>query len=427
MAVLASALAVFALFLDDSIAFIAAAVLSLTVLYRAALFDHSLRKVIRSLKVDRRISAPIQTPGGTIQVVSRIRGVFPPHLSIAAYDVIPLLTAVRDEEPAYTRDSGNSWIARYPLTMAAPGDTRFGGILLTASDPFFERTIRYHTRADDQVLQILPAKVFLPEDTWEWAEGENEREDERNHYRLFRGQDTLSFRPFQEGDDPRFIDPKLSAKHDRDYIRENSSLVGKPPLIVVDLPENHQEPDADSFAHFAAVVNTAIEGSLSAFEGYSLMLVSGSQIVGYYPRTNGMQHLYEHLRAIRPVDRQIHLFRERDPVILRSDIRRIEREISDVDDASVFKEMLCKTWRSSMKARDQDEFRGCISRIISDSGPSELYLYSLLSGDLSHIRKIIIEAKKQQRLIHIRVADPYPDIRAVGELKEYDVDSLEAV
>ena len=83
-----------------------------------------------------------------------------------------------------------------------------------------------------------------------------------------------SLREYYAGDDLRRIDWKMTAKHNKLFVREYAGIMNLPPLIIVDLPWREAPYPGDEFARMVAAVAGQVEHSTTMNHYSTVLLIS---------------------------------------------------------------------------------------------------------------------------------------------------------
>jgi len=153
-------------------------------------------------------------------------------------------------------------------------------LYLTLKNPFFVR--RVVCRSDlctAPEIRVEPAPS--EEDLLSTIHQERQRRGAPRT--LLTGQDTRMFRPYQSGDDARFIDWKLTARYQEYYVRVPERHLEGSPLLIVDLPEYRAPSISERHARFLTRVTGILQRALDTYDSCSLLLISGGEVKGYHP------------------------------------------------------------------------------------------------------------------------------------------------
>jgi hypothetical protein len=408
-------LAAFALIMSDLPAMVAAATIGLFLAYRALTFTAECNRFLGDITIIRETDRRIVRQGATVSVTSRIGAQQPDRMEITIRDLLPSFAVPGNgtAEPAYLPSSMGGWTASYPIRFMAAGETRFGGFTVTFADPFYRLKVRC-TGPDcrEPVIQVFPPHAATE---IEGSSGAGGRRD-HDYLRVVKGQTVRSFRPYQTGDDLHTIDWKMSAKHDRLYVREMSGQSGNMPCIIADLPDPRSSVDPNTFTGFSAAVGGAVEGAIRRSGGCSLTTISGADIVDSFTPIEILHHTTTLFGILRPTERHIHLYRMRDRASLISTARRLERlqQTSEAEPCQYRRALLslCRTFPELIA---RSPFEAQISRVLGESGSDSVYLYTCMDGDASHIDCIAREAARKGMHVHLwtpgRHAYPYRRFR----------------
>jgi hypothetical protein len=190
------------------------------------------------------------------------------------------------------------------------------------------------------------------------------------------------------------VDWKLSARFSKLYVREYAGLLGEPPVLVIDLPDRSAALDTPGFEQLLGSLQAAVEKAVRFYRASSLLIVSGPNLVEYLPIRRDMFRWFSVQRQLVPADRRIHAFRasgDREIAARLKGYRSLAAEdprLHPSGEAGTFADRLQEIHAAFSGDPVQMVFERQMKRILSDYHISDLYLFSLFSGDTSHIRRI---------------------------------------
>ena len=394
IAALALALLLAAWFFSDLLLLSLAATLLLFLLFRCILFLRVLRAVGDDLTVHRGTDRTITRQGGIVTVTTTCAGTVPGRVRVRVRDLLPAGAVLRSGETGGGLQGAVT--LRYEISLMATGAIGFGGLDLELADVFFRTTLRCRTPLfREPVIHVEPFSVFaLAGAAGLHGEVEHERP------RLIPGYGIRAFRDYIDGDDPRHIDWKLSAKHGRIFVRQYTGLSGSVPLIVLDMPDYGAPPEAAD-ALKGAVSAIAEQASVRSGGGH-LLVIAGPNVIRSLSLSRQMRSVRELLKSITPGERLVSLYRKPDPATLRSRSRRAGAP--DEPDMRVrrFVSGLSEIYLSFSNAMKPSTFEVQVSRVFGSVPAADVYLFSAFTGDQSHVRMIILQARRRGMPVHAR-------------------------
>jgi len=155
-----------------------------------------------------------------------------------------------------------------------------------------------------------------------------------------------------------------------------------------------------------AAVAGQVEHSITMNHYSSVLLISGPNILHGIIEEKDLQRSLSELREwLHPVERTAHFYRMTDRSDLRRRIRALEIPSDSTPDPSFEKFLgsLKKQYLSSLQAQQPSAFNSQIARTFSTLTVDEVYLFSLFTGDVSHLHQLIRQAKAMQLRVHVRV------------------------
>ena len=412
------AVAVFTLFLDDAVGIIAAGMLVFFLIYQASVFNRACRGALSTLRVDRSVEARHPGTGLPVGVSARLTTLLEAGMTLQAEDMPPSLTLVDGpaEDTAYAPGEEGAWVSRYALIAVAPGGMRFRGVALTLKNPFFVR--RVVCRSDlCTAPEIRVEPTPSEEDLLSTIHQERQRRGAPRT--LLTGQDTRMFRPYQSGDDARFIDWKLTARYQEYYVRVPERHLEGSPLLIVDLPEYRAPSISERHARFLTRVTGILQRALDTYDSCSLLLISGGEVKGYHPPLVSGRYPRHLLHEIRPVVRSVHQFRTQDPHMLRARARKAMAEPA----GTIYGDRIGTIYHAFSGARGSDPLDVYLAESLAATPSGDLHLFTTLEGDISHITRILLAARSRKRQVHLRVPRDCPE----ETLARLEVASLEVI
>ncbi len=410
LAVLALALVLASWLFDDLLLLSLAAGLLVFLLFRFVLFFRGLRIAGDALAVHRETDKTIVRQGRTVAVTTVVRTRIPVRMVAQVKDLVPVGASVTTgETQGRIRDEIT---LSYEITLLETGAVRFGGVSLTLKDAFFRTAIPCRAaRFRGPVMHVEPFSLFALSES---ARLEGETEHERPY--LLPGYGIRSFRAYITGDDPRHIDWKLSAKHDRLFVREYTGIAGSPPLIVLDMPDPsapHGTGDA-----LKGAVSGLVEQAAARHGAGHLLVISGANVIRYLPFGRQTAPVRALLTSLTPGERLVHLYRSMDAATARSLARRIDGVPAAGPRDREFLSGLTGIYQTFPASMKPTTFEAQVARVFHALPTTDLYLFSGFSGDQSHIRKLILPARKRGMLVHARTtaasATRTCDVRSPG-------------
>jgi uncharacterized protein (DUF58 family) len=394
-----------AFILDDMAVLLAAALLVCGLVGLYIHFDRKFRAVVASVEVQRSSERSQVRKGTTLQVATAVTVTVPPGMKVRIQENLSPALLVQDGVTSLTAEPSSSPVTQkmlYRITPAVHGEFVFSGIFLSAHDPFFENDIVLSAeRFSGPGIFVQPTGLFEPASRRVTAET---REIEKMS--VLSGFGIRSLREYYAGDDMRRIDWKQSAKHNKIFVREYMGVMNLPPLLIVDLPwRGDGSPDRDFDRMVAAVAGLA-EYSVKTYQYVSVLLISGPNILHFIGEEKDLERCMTTLRKwMHPVERATHLYRMPDRSDLRAEIRMIDGLLSEERDPDEerFLTHLRRCYQTGLQEQRVLTFTGQVIRTISPLTIDEIYLFTLGSGDISHIRQIVRQAQTMKIRMHIRL------------------------
>jgi uncharacterized protein (DUF58 family) len=368
------------------------------VLFSASLairFRLRMHRIITSARVTRSSDHKVLQQGGITDITTGFSCSPDPGLTIRVRDVSPPATLSDPVNATAVVAADGSAAVRYSLTPLVPGSIRFPGISLTVSDPFFSASLVMGSGPFcGPELDVHPHAAYERSHV---REGFGPKE--KDAFSIFRGYGIRSVREYIRGDDLRFIDWKMTAKHDRMFVREYTAVENFPPLIVLDLPDrSFPVPDA----LIAGLVNDVTGETVNAIRNYgsvSLFIISGVNIISIMLEETDLQRCITVLRtSAHPHFRLHHAYRWKDRAGMRGFYRKTggAADWQEKDESGLFLARIAQIYHASLAVPYVPAFSTQVSRLLHSLQIEEIQIYSLFEGDLSHIREIALQAQIQR-------------------------------
>jgi len=367
-------------------------------------FDRRFRQAVASVTVARSLERAVVRTGTTLRVKTAITLQVPDHMEVSVSEIIPAGVVVQDGKTiasSGTTAAPVTWKLAYRITPVVHGTMHFSGITLVAQDTFFESDIALAAEQfRGPVLSVQPRGLFEPS-----RRGLSAGNLEIEKMAVLSALGVRSLREYYAGDDLRRIDWKMTAKHNKLFVREYAGIMNLPPLIIVDLPWRGAPYPGDEFARMVAAVAGQVEHSTTMNHFSTVLLISGPNILHVIIEEKDLQRSLSELREwMHPVERTSHFYRMTDRSDLRRRIRALEIPSDRIPDSSVEKFLgsLKKQYLSSLQVQQTPAFNSQVARTFSTLNVDEVYLFSLLIGDSSHLHQLIRQAKTMKLRVHVR-------------------------
>ncbi len=417
-----------AFILDNMAALFAAGTLLCALCGQYLLFSRRQWSIVRSVSVRRSRSRSLVRRGATIQVTTTVTVTVPPRMQVGVTERIPTSVAVQDGVTSLVADplpSSQALRLSYRITAVMHGTMHFSGLTLRVSDLFFEDSIDLMAdRFCGPSLFVQPTGMFEPSSKRVSIET---REIEKMS--VLSGLGIRALREYYAGDDLRRIDWKLSAKHDKLFVREYTGVMSLPPLIIVDLPWRGAPCPAAEFDRMVAMVAGMVEYSIRTYQYVSVLVISGPNILNLMADEKDLERCISVLREwMHPAERTVHFYRAADRSDLRSQIHAIETAQETTPDAATrrFLGSLRAYYGTTLQNQKMYAFTAQVVRALSSLTADEVFLFSLFSGDISHLRQIARQAKTAKIRVNVRMPGTIePPLRAFYQAR-LGADTMEA-
>lgn len=421
MGVLALALAVYALIFDDLAGYVVAGTMLVYLVYRAASFLRKCSRLAGSLLVSREVDRAVVRQGSAVGVETTVSYEFQPGVAVQVEDLLPPV-AVEDQEQETVYPEPGRAVIRYQMRGMAPGKTLFGGLRLTARDPFFSAALPLRGAAF-----ALPFITIVPVGQAQAgpALGAWLGDMEGGRSPLIKGQETRAYREYVPGDPPQQVDWKLTVKYGKIYVREREGLSGGAPMIVIDLPRGEADLPEEEASRYSVAATGAVEGTYTRFGSCPLVLVAGGEVVASVPPEGSGDEIFGALTAVRMTRRTSSpLYRYLDRVMVHLRLRMAE---DGPRDAGTFRKRYAKTLRLFRSRASDLPFRMQISEAVRLSDAAAVHLYTPGRGDGSHLAQVVLAAKQQGLWVGVHILAGDGGVALGRELRACGADQLEEI
>lgn len=401
---LALLLLALAAILDEPAIFFAGSAILAGIVVAGLRFDRRCRAVVRSVSVFRSPERTRVRTGNAVGVATDITIRAPTGIAVEGAEIFPAGVAVQDGIPSFSQagtGAEEKHRLRYRILPLVHGTLPVRGISLGIRDNLFATTFALTAdRYSGPPLQVLPQGAFVPAGSHSSMET---REIEKMS--ALRGYGIRGLREYYAGDSLRNIDWKLSAKHDKLFIREYTGLTNLPPVLVADLPWSGLPYTLPEFERMVQLVAGRAEHAVRNNQYFTLILVSGPNILQVIEEERDLQHGMTLLREwLHPSERLVHWYRVPGRSALRNRIGMLDQRMQEKTAGShtSFFAALKEEYQEVLPCQRQTAFSTDLVRVLSHFGSDTMVIFSLCAGDSSHIREIIRQAKMMKFSVHLR-------------------------
>lgn len=403
-----------ALVLDDMAMLLAGGTLVTGLCGQYLLFDTRRRAIIASIRVERTLSRNPVRKGNPVQVSTRLTFRGAPRIRVCITDLLPPNTVLSDgthaiSAPADGGDQGYSF--RYRIAPVVHGSQPFGGLDVTVRNLFFSATLALTSPPyREPVLSTLPTGMFQTT-TSESPEGARDNRKAS----VWSSLDVHSLREYTVGDDLRHVDWKVSAKHDKIFIRKYSSPKAHPPLVIVDLPWIGMPVPEKEFGRMISEVTGLVSQTLQSYQNQSILFISGPNVLHLIRDEKNPSRCLAELREwLHPAERVVHFYHMPDRSDLRSHVHHCDAAARMSSDPRIatFEETLRDRFRDILLYQRNPAFASHAARAVSQIQMTEAFLFTLGIGDTSHIRHIVRPLRNQGIRVEVRIIDTAREDRA---------------
>jgi len=396
----------FAFFFNSAIAMVSALALLLVVLWRLFSFQQNMKQVLAGIVCHREVPVQFVRVGSLVGVRLSIRISVPGGFEAALREhVCPGIVVQNGDLDYYIKGEGTAQVElAYSVVPMVHGTFSFPGISVRFTDRFFSDEIDLQKDPfNGPVLKVYPYGNYeLGLESHEYGEQEIER------IRSISGVELSGFRVYVPGDDMKHIDWKMTAKYDKPVVREYTGLGGTTPLIILDLPEKVENAIPIHFHAMVSAVSGAAEESWKKNRKSSLVLISGPNIIKTPEPGGGIEQSLALLNTMaHPVKRPQTYYRFQTKGVLRVMKGEIDKAMGMTRDNNDIQVYLGKIGSIvSISQKDLSGvplFHGEISRILRMWPHKRVVIFSLCSGDMSHIPYLIDLVHNEHGTVQLHV------------------------
>jgi uncharacterized protein (DUF58 family) len=395
----------FALFFNSAIAMISAVATLLVIQWRLYSFQHDTKEILAGIVCNRDVPANFIRAGLSVEVRLSIRISLPGRFQAVVQEKVSpgMVIQKGNLEFSITGEKTEQLELVYIVAPMVHGILSFPGLMIRLTDPFFSDEIHLlNDHFNGPVLKVFPSGSYeLNLESYEYGEQEIER------IRARSGVELSGFRQYVPGDDMKHIDWKMTAKHGKPVVRQYTGIGGTNPLIILDLPEQVENAIPVHFHTMVRAVSGAIEESWKKYRKSSFVLISGPNIIESSRPEGGVEQSLAILNASAyPLKRARSFYRFQ----TKGAMRAISNEISKVKvtnsylDAQEYLENIGSVITSFQKdPQAVPVFHGEISKLLTMWPHDTVIIFSLCSGDMSHIGYLIEQVHYDNGTVHLHV------------------------
>lgn len=396
----------FALFFNSAIAMVSALAILLVLQWRLFSFQHNTKQVLAGMVCHREVPVTFVRVGSVVEVrLSILISVPGGFRTTLRENVCPGMVVQKgDLDYCITGERTEQVERAYRVVPMVHGTLSFPGISIHLADRFFSDEIDLRNdRFNGPALKVYPYGNYeLGTESHEYGEQEIER------IRAISGVELSGFRGYVPGDEMKNIDWKMTAKYDKPIIREYTGLGGSAPLIILDLPEQVENDIPVHFNSMVRAVSGAVTESWKLNRKSSLVLISGPNIIKTPEQGGGVEQSLALLNAMAyPVKRPLTYYRFQTKGALRAMNGEISRAMGitrENKDTQVYLGKICSIISVSQKdPSGVPLFHGEISRILRMWPHERVVIFSLCSGDMSHIWYVIELVHREHGTVQLHV------------------------
>jgi len=398
----------FAFFFNSPVAMVSAVAILLLIQWKLLSFQQKTNQFLSGIECHREIPAKYVRVGSSVSVRMSILVSVPGCLQAVLREIVSpgVIIQKGDVEYHVTGKKTEQIEIVYIAVPMVHGTLSFSGLSIRLTDAFFSDDIDLlNDRFSGPVLNVYPTGGYeIGLQSNEYGEQEIER------IRAISGQQLHGFRKYMTGDDPKYIDWKMTAKYNDPIIRQYSGLGGTNPLIILDLPERVESGTPASFHTMVRAVSGVIDESWKKYRKTSLVLISGPNVIKTPETGDRVEQSQIVLNtSAYPVTRLQTYYRFQTSGALRKLTREISGSPGVSKEDKEINEYL-KNIGSVVSSFQKDPhsvpvFPAEISRLFRIWPHETVIIFSMYSGDMSHIRFLIEQVHQDHGTVQLHVPD----------------------
>jgi len=406
--ILAIILVWFGIFFNSSIAMISAIALLLVIQWRLFSFHQNTKKVLSSIICHREVPLKFVRVGSLVEVELSLRISVPAGLHVVLQEKISPGVVVQKGNLEYYISGVRNEPVRitYIVTPLVHGSLAFPGLSIRLADQYFSDEISLlNDLFNGPILKVYPFSNYrLNLDSYESGEQEIER------IRAISGMELSGFRECAPGDEMKHIDWKMTAKFDKTIVRQYKSLGDSNPLVILDLPEQIEYSMPVHFNTMVQAVSGTLEESWKKYRKTSLVLISGPNIIKMPEIESGIEQSLSILNTYAiPLKRPQNYYRFQ----TKGTIHSINKEISRImgltkEHQDIHNFLKCLYSAISAFQKDPQSvptFQEEVSQVLRMWPHETVIIFTLFSGDMSHIRYLIEQVHYDHGTVQLHVPE----------------------
>ncbi len=374
------------------------------------------RKAALSLTGERHTKERFSRSGTRIHMTNTLTSQVQPGYVLEVEDILPdSATDIIGKTTDLISDANGTCSLQYSFRLLAHGTIHPGGVILRCSDIFFIITIpiRKHS-LQEPALFVFPEKG----QTYESSGGYGDRETMRRT--PIKSTGIRSFREFQQGDNMRTIDWKMTARYGKKYVREYTGSEGGTATLVIDLPIDTDAVTEDMFSSMRKAVIQRVAEILDHRDPSLIIVLSGCEIVAVIDIVPGVDILRELSDILTPKKRLISQYRIYAPIMLAARVRNAGENSSLSPTAQ-------RTTETFAMSAYHQIFEETMYRVLSSSHDTEIHCYTTGKGDLSQIWSMATSAYSLHRPVILFLPEETFTEEIRKEAEFFNVRSFEVI
>lgn len=413
-----------ALLLDDPAYLLAGGAFLILILTAAASFMGNVRTILLSAVVQRSPGRETVRQGNSLDITTKLTCTVPHGIRVTGEEILPASGVMDGGKTEGEVSPEGELLLSYRVIPVLHGKLRIRGTRLRISDRFFRTSVDLTAERFSQPdVQVQPRPFF---ESGIVAHEFGGRETDR--VSIYHGFGIRSHRVYVAGDDLKDVDWKMSAKHQKMFVKEYTSAEQFPPLLVLDLPPGGTPYDPEEIHWLAGRITGDMETSIGPMGSVSVVIISGINIINILLQERSLALAIAPVREkAHPVNRLHHAYRMKTRTGIRVFQMRAARLAGRTQDPDLkeYLHTISDITSRSLVRNEVPAFEAQAERLFRRGPFGSVRIYSLLEGDLSHIGILLSLARALK--IKTRIISPTASDgrRRLGIIREFGEELLE--
>ena len=408
--------AFFGIIINDAISASVSIIFIIFIVYQYIYFTKVSENILDSIQIKRTTKQSYYLQNADIDVHTDIKCNCAIDMGVYLTDILPAGSIFSKGTISNSAKVGciNSILLKYTFKSAVSGDVSFGGVRVSIRNQFFKDEILVSRKEYTKpALSIYQTQTFKKQRKSFFGDEEIES---LSH---LVGSTIHSIRDYVYGDDLKHIDWKKSAKFDKLFVREYMRFDNPNICIIIDLPDKMNDLNEAAFMKMKDVMVANIilnmKNNLESF----FIIISGGNFVRLVHSNEGIINILQEFKNITPFTRSNHFYRNLD----YSDMRIKKNNLDGCSKKNIIK--LYEIYSQFIKGKKRTIFEDKMYNIFYLIENTNILLFSLVHGDVSHFKPIVKNIKnKKSCKLNLYVPNEVYQKSTEKKISEYAFDKV---